>query len=121
MSFFCIVSGESVIRMRDAGEGSDLDIFFRGLVRDMILLAGAVRPLVSIGLRGVGRELTEEGLRIYECWTVGVVEVRDAFTCEFEMLRLVFADWDVCCSVLVSFSSPPFRCSCDFLEGNMYL
>jgi hypothetical protein len=30
-----------VIRMRDRGEGSDLDIFLSGLVRDIILLAGA--------------------------------------------------------------------------------
>jgi hypothetical protein len=29
-----------------------------------------------------------------------MVEVRDAFACEFEVLGLVFADWDVCCSVL---------------------
>ena len=28
-----------------------------------------------------------------------MVEVRDAFACEFEVLGLVFADWDVCCSV----------------------
>jgi hypothetical protein len=34
-------SGESVIKMRDKGEGSDLDIFLRGLVRDIILLVGA--------------------------------------------------------------------------------
>ena len=41
MSFFWMSSGGSVIRIRDRGEGSDLDIFLRGLVRDMILLAGA--------------------------------------------------------------------------------
>ena len=29
-----------------------------------------------------------------------MVEVRYAFACEFEVLGLVFADWDVCCSVL---------------------
>jgi hypothetical protein len=34
-------SGGSVIRIRDKGEGSDFDIFFRGLVRDIILFAGA--------------------------------------------------------------------------------
>lgn len=34
-------SGESVIRIRDKGEASDFDIFFRGLVKDMILFAGA--------------------------------------------------------------------------------
>ena len=39
-------SGESVIRIRDRGDGSDFDIFFRGLVRDMILFAGAESALV---------------------------------------------------------------------------
>ena len=41
VSFFWMRDGESVIRMRERGEGSDFDIFFTGLVRDIILFAGA--------------------------------------------------------------------------------
>ena len=33
-----------------------------------------------------------------EARPVGVVEVRDAFAGEFQVLALVFADGDVCCS-----------------------
>ena len=28
-----------------------------------------------------------------------MVEICDAFASEFEMLALVFANWDVCCSI----------------------
>jgi len=44
-------SGESVIRMRDAGDGSDLDIFLRGLVRDIMRLAGAASHQLSFLVR----------------------------------------------------------------------
>src|ERR1700712_5066069 len=34
--------------------------------------------------------------------TVSVIEVRDALACKFEMLTLVFANWNVSCSNLVT-------------------
>jgi len=33
---------------------------------------------------------------------VGVVKVSHAFAGEFEVLALIFADWDVCCSFMFS-------------------
>ena len=50
------------------------------------------------GIRAGGRGSTEKGLRIHKLWSVSMVKIRDALSCEFEMLRLVFADWDMCCS-----------------------
>jgi len=41
---------------------------------------------------------THDGFGGDEARTVGVVEVCDAFAGEFQVLALVFADGDVCCS-----------------------
>ena len=60
------------------------------------------------------RGSTEKGLRIHKLWSISMVEVGDALSCEFEVLRLVFADWDVCCPFSPSASAhspilPPKR------------
>jgi len=44
------------------------------------------------------RKRTHNGFGGDEARTVGVVEVCDAFAGEFQVLALVFADGDVCCS-----------------------
>ena len=30
--------------------------------------------------------------------SIGTIEIRSTFSCEFKMLALVFTNWDVCCS-----------------------
>jgi hypothetical protein len=44
------------------------------------------------------RKRTHDGFGGDEARTVGVVEVCYAFASEFQVLALVFADGDVCCS-----------------------
>jgi hypothetical protein len=54
--------------------------------------------LVTWHGKGKGRN-THEGFGIDEVGSVGMVEICDAFSCEFEVLGLVFSDWDVGCSL----------------------
>jgi hypothetical protein len=49
------------------------------------------------GERDTERGSTEKGLRIHKLWSVSMVKVCDALSCEFKMLGLVFAHWDMCC------------------------
>jgi hypothetical protein len=68
---------------------------------------------VSLGLiGGVGKKgHTKQSLRIHKLWSICMVEIRDALSCELKVLRLVFADWDMCCSFfLISLISTPTLC-----------
>lgn len=65
---------------------------------------------------------TEKSLRIQKMWPVSMVKVRDALSREFKVLRLVFADWDMCCPFplisFISLQSPP---SLQKAGGDTYL
>lgn len=107
LSLVRMVEGESVIRMRDEGLAALLDILERGSVRDIMRFAGAVMILVFASGRKLEvrrkwdekRVLTENGLGSNKIFSsILVVEIRHTFPGKFEMLALIFTNWNVCCS-----------------------
>jgi hypothetical protein len=116
LTFFTIALGASVSRIRDAASGADLDIFEVGSRRESTRRVGAGEAshgshqfnvsYESMSMRGgihTREDLGQREERTLFVWRrVGPVEGGGEIPGELEVLCLIFAYGDVCCSITLS-------------------